>query len=82
MTEMTQEATAVPPIIRTRRRPEGEPESLLITKAEAAAMLHITERTIDRLVHDGTLKPYYIRRSVRFSRAEIYALAGLPAPGQ
>jgi excisionase family DNA binding protein len=43
----------------------------LVTKREAARLLHISERTLDRLRATGQLKAVRVRGAVRFSPAEI-----------
>jgi excisionase family DNA binding protein len=43
----------------------------LVTKKEAAALLRISARTIDRLRAAGQLKAVRVRGAVRFSPAEI-----------
>lgn len=43
----------------------------LITRSEAAQLFHVTERTIDRWLHAGTLKPVRIGRRVLIPKAEI-----------
>lgn len=46
----------------------------LLTKAEAARMLLVSERTLERWNKSGILRPVYFgRRSVRYRRDDIEA---------
>lgn len=55
--------------------------STWMTKKEAAALLRVTTRTIERMVRDGKLIKHTVAgsRSVRFSRSEVEAQLQ-PAP--
>jgi excisionase family DNA binding protein len=47
----------------------------LLNKAEAAAYLGMSVRTIERLVKDKELSPIYITRHPRFTYDDLNALA-------
>lgn len=48
----------------------------LLTKKQAAALLHVSTRTIERMVGDGRLKKTPVRglRDSRFRREDVEAL--------
>ena len=50
-------------------------ERLLVSRKEAAAMLGVSARTIDRMVAAGRLKPLRIGRLVRFPVEDLRRLA-------
>lgn len=45
----------------------------LLTKAEAAEMLRISQSTLDRIVSDGDLTAYRIRGQMRYKRSDVDA---------
>ena len=45
----------------------------LHTAQQACAMLGISRRTLSRLIHEGSLVPFRIRRSIRFTRGQLVA---------
>jgi len=49
-------------------------EALLLTKAETAALLRVTQRTLDRYRAAGLVAPVYLGRTVRYRREDIDAL--------
>lgn len=51
------------------------PENQFLTAAEAADLLNLSERTIRRLITDGTLPAVRIGRTVRISRTDLTDLA-------
>ena len=46
----------------------------LITRNEAAALLRIGTRTLDRWRASGKLRSYSVGRSIRFERADVLGL--------
>lgn len=55
------------------RKPEPEPP-LLVTRREAARLLCVTERTLQRREADGVLKPIRLGGCVRYRRRDIEEL--------
>jgi excisionase family DNA binding protein len=49
-------------------------ETPLMTKAEAAAYMRVTPRTLDRWVKAGRLARYRVGSTTRFKRADLDAL--------
>lgn len=45
----------------------------LLTKAEAAELLRISQSTLDRIVSDGDLTAYRIRGQMRYKRSDLDA---------
>lgn len=45
----------------------------LLTKAEAAELLRISQSTLDRIVSDGDLTAYRIRGQMRYKRSDVDA---------
>ena len=45
----------------------------LYSAEQASRMLGISKRTLSRLVREGSISPYRIRRAVRFSRSQLIA---------
>ena len=43
----------------------------MLTKKEACEALHVSERTIDRIVLDGDLPAYRVRGQLRYRAADI-----------
>lgn len=59
------------------RRPppnRSRPPDQLWTTAEAAEFLHLSERSLRRLVTDGHLRPVRLGRAVRFRPADVHDL--------
>lgn len=52
------------------RKPEPEP-TLVVTRREAARLLCVNERTLQRREADGTLRPLRIGGCVRYKRSDI-----------
>jgi len=51
----------------------------LLTKTEAAVRLGVSEKTIDRLVHEGALRKHPLSKRPKFTAQEIERyLAGQP----
>lgn len=46
---------------------------MLLTLDEAAAVLRVSVRTVQRLVASGQLRPVYVGRLPRFTQAELEA---------
>lgn len=53
--------------------PNGTPEALLLTAAEAAKLLAIGARTLWRLTDDGEIPVVRIGRAVRYDRRDLLA---------
>lgn len=51
------------------------PERML-SKKDLAALLAVSVRTVERLVHDGVLNPVRIRGAVRFVESEVRKICG------
>ena len=45
----------------------------LLTSNEAAQFLSVSQRTVKRLVADGSLRAYKVRRSMRFKLKDLEA---------
>ncbi len=69
-------STATP--ARSKRRRRTLDTASLLTRAETAAVLKVTVRTVDRMLRTGTLTPVRIGRSVRIYRVEIEELVWEP----
>jgi len=50
------------------------PPPLIVTRAKLADHLHLSIRTIDNYVKDGTLPHYRIGKSIRFNLEEVHAI--------
>ena len=50
----------------------------LLNRDEAAAMLRVSVRTVDRLIESGELPAAKVGRSVRVARADVQALLTPP----
>lgn len=46
------------------------PDEVLLTK-DVAELLRVSVPTVDRLVRDEQLRPFYVGRSRRFHRSEV-----------
>jgi excisionase family DNA binding protein len=68
------ENTAMPNAATAAPDP-GQPDSLLVTVKEAAALLRVSEDTLDRLAAYGKLRKVRIGRSVRYRRSDVEAFA-------
>ncbi len=51
----------------------SEPHETLITVPEAAERLSVSPRTIRRLIAEGKIRAYQIRRAVRISESDLQA---------
>ena len=45
--------------------------NVMLTVSEAAERLNVCERTIRRLIAEGKIRVYQIRRSIRISEADL-----------
>ncbi len=48
----------------------------LLTKAEAAELLKVSQSTLDRIVLDGDLPAYRVRGQMRYKRSDVDAYLG------
>jgi excisionase family DNA binding protein len=55
-------------------------DNRLFTRAEAAQHLSITDRTLDRHIAAGKLKPVYVGHAKRFRSSDVDALVSAIAP--
>ncbi len=54
-----------------------KPPALLITPAEAAAIMRVSDRTVTRMCNDGTLKAVKVREQWRINREALLTTCGL-----
>jgi excisionase family DNA binding protein len=52
----------------------------ILTRAEAASLLRVPERTLDRWRAEGKLKAFYLGRHARFHRSDVEAMFSTTAP--
>ena len=52
----------------------------ILTRAEAASLLRVPERTLDRWRAEGKLKAFYLGRHARFHKSDVEGLFSTTAP--
>lgn len=55
----------------TDETPERVTPGEVMLTGEVAVLLRVSVPTVDRLVRDGDLRPFYVGRSRRFHRSEV-----------
>jgi len=51
--------------------PGPRPCDVMLTVSEVAERLNVSERTVRRLIAEGKIRVYQIRRSIRISEADL-----------